>query len=98
MSHDSKYLLHALTFLLNSIGREFGRLTTDVISSCGFGIDAGCIRDEKSKFYVESKEAFDRFETPPLRLKITTPLYCEYLVSWCFLCLTFTVFSWLLHF
>ena len=49
-----------------------------MISSCGFGIDAGCIRDEKSKFLLESKEAFDKLETPPLRMKITMPLYCKY--------------------
>ena len=65
------------TFFL--INRDFRRLTTDVISSCAFGIDAGCISDENSKFYLSSKEVFDSFEESPVRLKITFPLCGEFI-------------------
>ena len=49
-----------------------------MISSCAFGIDAGCISDENSKFYLSTKEVFDNFETSPFRLKIVYPLCGEF--------------------
>ena len=52
-----------------------------MISSCAFGIDAGCISDENSKFYLSSKEIFDSFEESPLRLKITFPLCGEFIFA-----------------
>lgn len=48
---------------------EFGRLTTDVISSCAFGIDSGCLKDPSSPFLVETRKAFERLETLPTKLK-----------------------------
>ena len=57
---------------------DFGRLTTDVISSCAFGLDSGCLRDENSKFLVEVKKVFEQFETLPLRFKIFLPLMCNF--------------------
>ena len=53
-----------------SLSSEFGRLTTDVISSIAFGIDAGCFRNPNSPFLMESKKALGRLETLPLAIKI----------------------------
>ena len=57
--------------------RDFGRLTTDVISSCAFGIDSGCIQDENSRFLIESRKIFDSMEKLPLRLRIILPIMRE---------------------
>ncbi len=48
---------------------EFGRLTLDVISSCAFGIDTGCLKDSSSPFLVETRKLFNRIETLPAKLK-----------------------------
>ncbi len=49
---------------------EFGRLTTDVISSCAFGIDAGCLKDASSPFLVQTRKVFEGFEAISTRVKI----------------------------
>ena len=49
---------------------EFGRLTTDVISSCAFGIDAGCLKDPNSPFLVQARKHFDIIESFPIKFKI----------------------------
>ncbi len=50
---------------------EFGRLTTDVISSCAFGIDAGCIKDSSSPFLISTRKLFARLEKLPVKMKVT---------------------------
>ncbi len=52
------------------INDEFGRLTLDVISSCAFGIDAGCLKDSSSPFLVNIRKTFHRFETFPTTVKV----------------------------
>ncbi len=52
------------------IHAEFGRLTTDVISSCAFGIDAGCLKDASSPFLVKTRKVFEGFEIASTKVKI----------------------------
>ncbi len=52
------------------ISFEFARLTTDVISSCAFGIDSGCLRDPNSPFLAAAKKYFDSVERFPTIYKL----------------------------
>ena len=49
---------------------EFGRLTTDVISSCAFGVDARCLKDPNSPFLVQTRKHFDKIEHVSMKFKI----------------------------
>ncbi len=82
MREMSPFINHSVDDLLKLLERkseegkpfdiysEFGRLTTDVISSCAFGIDAGCLKDPNSPFLVQAKKHFDNFEKIPMTFKI----------------------------